>query len=117
MSRSEQLVHDELEPCPYLKGQQARMPLRWQTAPVLGETFDDGLAQGERRVGPMLYRTACPSCRACEPLRLPVSQFRASRSQRRTLRRNRDVRVSIGAVRFSEEKLNLYNRHKLERGL
>ena len=30
MSRHEKLVHDELESCPYLPGEVARMPLRWQ---------------------------------------------------------------------------------------
>lgn len=111
------MVHDELEPCPYLEGQVARLPLRWQLERLSGEEFDRALDQGDRRVGRMLYRTSCPSCRACEPLRIPVATFVPSRSQRRVLRRNEDLRVELGPATFSEEKLALYNRHKFERGL
>lgn len=113
----EQTVHDELEPCPYLDGRVARLPLRWQFADVVGAELDASLAQGDRRVGRMLYRTQCPDCAACEPLRIPVQRFQPSRSQRRVLRRNEDVRVELAPASFSEEKLALYNRHKFERGL
>ena len=117
MTRTERLVHDEEEPCPYRPGQEARMPLRWQLLPLSPEDTDQSLAEGDRRVGHMLYRTACRSCTACEPIRIPVRDFRPTRSQRRVIRRNRDVRVAIGPATFSEEKLALYNRHKQERGL
>ncbi|MEL6346111.1 MAG: arginyltransferase [Myxococcota bacterium] len=117
MSRHEKLVHDELESCPYIPGEIARMPLRWQLRRPSPEEFDQSLARGDRRIGRMLYRTACPSCDACEPLRIPVEPFSPSRSMRRAVKKNRDLRVEIGPARFSEEKLALYNRHKQERGL
>lgn len=117
MHRREQVVHDELEPCPYLDGQTARMPLRWQFRRLSGPELDESLASGDRRVGRMLYRTACPSCEACEPIRLPVDEIVPTRSQKRVWKRNRDVEIETGPATFSEEKLALYNRHKLERGL
>lgn len=117
MNRREQVVHDELEPCPYREGETARMPLRWQFQRLTGGELDAGLAGGDRRVGRMLYRTACPTCTACEPIRIPVEGFRPTRSQRRVWKRNGDVSVETGPATFSEEKLALYNRHKAERGL
>ncbi|NOY27391.1 MAG: arginyltransferase [Oligoflexia bacterium] len=113
----EQIVHDEIETCPYLDGKRARMPLRWQLGEVRGLALDQSLAAGDRRVGRMLYRTSCPECHACEPIRINVEHFRRSRSQRRAARRNQDVRVLIGPASFTQEKLDLYNRHKFERGL
>lgn len=113
----EVLVHDELEPCPYLEGQVARLPLRWQRAALSPDELDLALAAGDRRVGRMLYKTTCPACSACEPLRVPVAELEMSRSQRRVWRRNADVRVEVGPASFSDEKLALFNRHKLERGL
>lgn len=110
-------MHDELEPCPYLDGQVARLPMRWQLERLTGPELDLALDQGDRRVGRMLYRTTCPSCQACQPLRIPVATFTPSRSQRRVQRRNEDLRVEIGPATFSVEKLALYNRHKFERGL
>lgn len=117
MSRHEKLVHDALESCPYIPGQVARMPLRWQLRRPDPVEFDGSLANGDRRIGRMLYRTSCPDCDACEPLRIPVDAFQPSRSMRRIKKKNADVRVEIGPARFSEEKLALYNRHKQERGL
>lgn len=113
----EEIIHDGLEPCPYLPERVARMPLRRQLRELTPEEFDESLAGGDRRVGRMLYRTACPSCQACEPIRVVVQEFQPTRSQRRVRRRNADVTVSIGPARFDEERLALYNRHKLERGL
>lgn len=117
MGQREQIVHDEPEDCPYIEGQTARMPLRWQFRPTSGNEFDESLAAGDRRVGRMLYRTACPTCTACEPIRIPVRDFKPSKSQRRVIKKNRDVVVETGPATFSEEKLALYNRHKRERGL
>jgi len=113
----EQVVHDELEPCPYLDGRRARLPLRWQFEDLSPTEVDRALDQGDRRVGRMLYRTACPDCQACEPLRIPVDRFVPTRGQRRVARRNQDVRVELGPAEFSAERLALYNRHKFERGL
>ncbi len=117
MELREQLVHDAIEDCPYLDNQVARMPLRWQMRSLSGEELDAALASGDRRVGRMLYRTQCPSCSACEPLRVLVSEFQPSRSQRRVWSKNQDIKVTVGPAVYSEERLQLYNRHKIERGL
>lgn len=117
MQVREQIVHDEVEPCPYLPARMARMPLRWQFRGMGPAEFDRSLAAGDRRVGRMLYRTRCPTCSACEPIRIPVDSFRPRKSQKRVWKRNRDVRIETGPATFTPEKLALYNRHKLERGL
>lgn len=113
----ERLVFDGNEPCPYLPNQVSRTPLRLQLLNLGGPNFDERLDQGDRRVGRMLYRTSCPSCRACEPLRIPVDLFTPSRSHRRILRRNEDLRVEVGPAVYSADRLALFNRHKRERGL
>ena len=65
----------------------------------------------------MLYRTQCPFCNACEAIRVPVRDFRPSKSLRKVWNRNSDLDVDHGSAVFSQERLMLYNRHKLERGL
>ena len=117
MGQREQIVHDEPEPCPYIEGETARLPLRWQFRRLTPADFDQSLFQGDRRVGRMLYRTACAACRACEPIRIPASTFVPSRSQKRVIKKNRDVTVETGPSTFTAEKLALYNRHKHLRGL
>jgi len=117
MSANEVVVHDELQSCPYLDDRVACMPLRLQLAPLVGEAFDRSLDAGDRRVGRMVYRTACPECSACEPLRIDVNDLEISRSQRRVARRNRDVRVEVGPATVDPVRLDLFNRHRLERDL
>ena len=113
----EVVVFDEAQPCPYLDDREACMPLRLQLAPLVDRAMDDSLEAGDRRVGRMVYRTACPQCSECVPLRIPVGSMELTKSQRRVARRNRDVRVEIGPPTASDDRLELFNRHRLERGL
>ncbi|MBX2801657.1 MAG: arginyltransferase [Myxococcales bacterium] len=115
---SQKLVYDGLQRCPYLDGRVARMPLYRQLRRLTLDEADQRFGNAERRVGTCLYRTSCPTCQACEGIRLPVADFRPSKSQRRVLKRWRDhVRIEVGPVTFTPEKLALFNRHKQERGL
>jgi len=112
------VVWDQLEECPYRSGQVARLPLRMPFGTVSADGFDKVLEDGERRSGRMIYRTQCPACSACEPLRVPVPEFRPSASQRRVWRRNEGgVEVEVGRPELTLDRVDLYNRHKLERGL
>jgi arginine-tRNA-protein transferase len=78
---------------------------------------DASFAAGDRRVGPLLYRTRCPACSACEPLRIPVDTFRMDRSQRRAWAGNRDLTVEVGPVVVDAERIDLFSRHRAGRGL
>ena len=117
MSRHEQLVYQEVEPCPYLEDRLACMPLRWQLRSPTPEEFYQSLSEGDRRIGRMLYRTQCPSCNACEPIRIPVNEFKPTKSQRKVWKKNQDLTVRISQAVFTEQRLEMYNRHKIERGL
>jgi arginine-tRNA-protein transferase len=114
----EVLVHDELSRCPYLAGRVARMPLRLPVRKLSRDELDQRLREGDRRQGFVLYRTLCPRCKACEPIRLDVSTFVPNRSQRRTYARaSRVLRAEVGPVVVDARRVELYNAHKLGRGL
>lgn len=114
----EWVVYDEYSPCPYLPGQIARMPLRLPMKPLSRKALAERLEAGDRRQGALLYRPRCPGCQACQAIRLPVEQFRPSRTQRRIFRRvGALLETRIGVPRVDAERVRLYNRHKIERGL
>ncbi|HVN85972.1 MAG TPA: arginyltransferase [Candidatus Binatia bacterium] len=114
----EWIVHDEPIPCPYLPGQIARLPLRLPARALRATEFSQRLAEGDRRQGRLLYRPNCPSCRACEAIRIEVDAFTPQRTQRRVLRRgDAALQVEIGPPTMTAEKVELYNRHKIEREL
>lgn len=112
------LVHDAPSTCPYLEEKTARLPLRLPLRALRRPEFDVRLRAGDRRQGLLLYRTACPDCQACEPIRLHVDHFAPNRSQRRTwARAEAELSVELGPLEATEEKARLYNRHKFGRGL
>ena len=78
-----------------------------------GDSFDDVLAKGFRRSGPVYYVPECPGgCRECVPVRVPVREFRMSRSQRRVWKRCADqVTARARPPRMKDEHHDLYNRH------
>ena len=114
----ELLVHDEPMQCPYLPEQTARLPLRLPLSRLNRTQLDARLAQGERRQGRLVYRTGCPSCNACEAIRIPARDYRPSKTERRVFRRGqRVIQTEIGKVESDEHRAHLYNRHKQLRGL
>lgn len=114
----EVIIHDSIESCPYLSGQRQRLPLRLQLQPLPPAHLDELLAQGDRRVGAALYRTSCPTCRACEAIRVPVATFEPSRSQRRAwLKNHPEIQVTLERPSCTRRHLALFQAHKAERGL
>ncbi len=114
----ELVVHDELQPCPYLEDRVSRLPLRIPARGLERQELEARLERGDRRQGLFLYRPACPGCVACEPIRLDLQTFTPNRSQRRTLARGDQVlSVELGEPIADQERVALYNRHKSLRGL
>jgi len=114
----EVLVLDEPEPCPYRPGETARMPLRLPVRALTPEETDMHFARGDRRHGRLLYRPTCPTCCACEAIRLDLETFRISRTQRRTLRRgDRMLRTELGPPSVDAARVALYEKHKRGRDL
>lgn len=71
--------------------------------------------QGFRRSGTHLYRPQCPSCEACQSVRVAVGRFQPDRSQRRTIRRNADLQVRVLNQAFQQEHYDLYARYVVQR--
>jgi arginine-tRNA-protein transferase len=114
----ELVVYDALHSCPYLEGREARLPMRLPSHALTPEELDARLAEGDRRHGPFFYRPSCPSCVACEAIRIPVRDFVFSASQRRALAKGRRaVRIEMGDPVADQTRLVLYEKHKQGRDL
>jgi arginyl-tRNA--protein-N-Asp/Glu arginylyltransferase len=70
--------------------------------------FSRFMQLGFRRSGNLVYRPHCEDCQACVSVRIPVDRFVLSRSQKRTLQRNQDVRLTKTRARYSEDHFQLY---------
>ncbi len=81
--------------CPYLDDREMQSLLVDPAVSLGGARYGQLLAEGFRRSGQFVYRHHCPTCSACVPVRIPVADFSPSRSQRRCLKRNHDLAVTI----------------------
>lgn len=77
-------------------------------SPEIYHAFMDA---GFRRSGKIIYQPVCAGCRACLPIRVRVSDFRPSRTQRRCRKRNADLTVAAGPPESTDEKFDLYCRY------
>lgn len=106
----QELPRSPLYDCPYLPRRQARQ-YGFASAALSGAFYQALIDRGYRRTGTVFYGMDCPTCQSCLPLRVPVATFRPSKSQRRTVRRNHDVRAEFAAPEFRPESYALYRRY------
>jgi leucyl-tRNA---protein transferase len=115
---NEVIAFDSPHPCSYLPAQTALLPLRFQRQQLTADEFDACLAAGDRRTGRFLYRTSCPACQACEPIRLDLDSFRPNETQRREWRKgNGLLTVTIGPPKVDAARVVLFNLHQFGRRL
>jgi len=94
--------------CGYYSDRAAQNLVLDPSAPNLDRLYAGALTQGFRRAGGHLYRPRCARCQACVPCRVPVAKFRPSRSQRRCLKRNADIRILEQRPGYNAERFALY---------
>ena len=104
-------------PCEYLPDRD--WSLQYEVVGELSPSeYQSRLKAGWRRFGYSLFRPACPSCRKCQSIRVPVATFRPNRSQRRAWAANEGrVTLTIGEPGATRDKLELYDRfHHFQHG-
>jgi arginine-tRNA-protein transferase len=97
--------------CPYLDGRMERKlftALQGEHAQKLNDTLSK---QGFRRSQNVLYRPSCAECSACLSARIRVKDFQPSRTQRRILRRNADLRRNATSPWATEDQYTLFRRY------
>src|SRR5262249_48947873 len=98
-------------PCGYLPDRTWRLEYEI-VADMSVREYQLRLERGWRHFGHALFHPQCPRCHACQSLRVPVAQFRPSRSQCRARKANeKSVRLEIGMPTVSPTKLALHDRY------
>lgn len=82
-------------PCSYLPEYNAQNIFTSPRVTLTPDIYNALITFGFRRSGALILRPACDYCQQCVSLRIPVSSFKANKSQRRTLKANHDLDVRV----------------------
>ena len=100
-----------MHPCSYLPGLIARNAVVDPSYEMTPEIYDYLIQNGFRRSGEQVYRPYCHTCEECITTRIPVNEFKRSRSQKRNWKRNQDLIVKINDKGFKPSYLILYQKY------
>ncbi|MEL6577396.1 MAG: arginyltransferase [Pseudomonadota bacterium] len=99
------------QPCAYLDGREERKvftTLQGTNAVSVNNALS---LKGFRRSQSVIYRPACVGCSACMSIRIPVEGFRPTKTQKRILKRNADLKVRGCEAWATEAQFSLFRRY------
>ncbi len=82
-------------PCSYIDGEEATTAFVDPQLKVGRELYSRLSEIGFRRSGPHVYKPHCKHCSACIPSRVPTARFAPNRTQRKLLKRNQDLQLTV----------------------
>lgn len=97
--------------CSYLENREAVTLFVDPNYPIKMNQYTALAKLGFRRSGDHVYRPHCSNCGLCIPVRVPVDEFKANRSQRRNKKLNKDITVSAKDAAFNNEHYDLYRKY------
>lgn len=98
------------EKCAYLPGK--RQTTHYKVISECSSAYCEQLvSRGWRRFGSMFFRPVCAECIACESVRIDVQGYSFSRSEKRVLRKNADLRVIVQRPSMTQRHLDLFIRY------
>ncbi len=101
--------------CPYLPGKFERKVFTELTGSHAAE-LNDALGRiGFRRSQGVAYRPSCLECSACVSVRVVAGEFAPNNSQRRLMRRHRDIEVTQCKAWATDEQFQLLRRYLAHR--
>ena len=102
-------------PCSYLPERTARSQVATPAHQVDSAVYSELIRAGFRRSGLFTYRPHCDGCHECVPVRVVVDEFKPNRTQRRVIKRNSSLTMSVQQPYFDPEHFALYQHYQAAR--
>ena len=98
--------------CPYLPDRVEQMVFTDLNSAGAPQELHDQLSRaGFRRSQSVAYKPNCPECQACRAVRVPVDEFKPSRSLQRIAKRNSGITATVMPAKGIGEHFALFNRY------
>lgn len=98
-------------PCPYLPGKTERKVFT-ELKGAHADQLNEALGRiGFRRSQTVAYRPSCLDCQACVSVRVVAEEFKPSGTQRRDLKRNRDLVMTECRTWATDEQFELLSKY------
>lgn len=94
--------------CGYLPNKSAQSLIAAPHHLVNALVYNGLIQQGFRRSGKFAYRPHCEHCNACIPVRVVLSEFAPTRSQKRAFKQHGDLTARIMPVSYNQDHFELY---------
>ncbi len=98
--------------CGYLPQKLAQSLIASPQHLIDANIYNGLITQGFRRSGKFAYRPHCENCRACIAVRLVLSEFAPTRSQKRAYRQHSDLTAQILPLHFNQQHYALYESYQ-----
>jgi len=97
--------------CSYLNRADAQTLFYDPREIITKSTYEKLTKIGFRRSGSHLYSPHCSDCNACIPTRICVKEYQHTKSNKRIMKRNKDLRVVVEEATFNTRFYDLYQRY------
>jgi len=109
LTRVYEFVADD-KPCPYLKNKKSKTKYFWIDNCTTSK-YDALLQRGYRRFGKLFFNPICENCNECLSVRINAKAFKFSRSFKRVLKKNKDVKIVFKRPTLTPSHLNLHQKY------
>jgi leucyl-tRNA---protein transferase len=99
-------------PCSYLPDREARSQVATPSFLISTAVYSELVCHGFRRSGTFTYRPHCDTCRQCVPVRVAITDFAPTRSQRRSWKQHNNLEVTLHDLADKPEYFELYRRYQ-----
>ena len=96
--------------CAYLPNKSVRMNYKYIEEAT--QSYNSALInRGWRRFGSYYFHPICNGCTECKSIRINVNQFKLTKSQKKSIKRNKETRIVVQKPSLTQAHLDLYNRY------